>query len=74
MVGDGQSQVTSLGDSALLICCPVHGDRIIVGHEVHEQESGELAAELLQKTLLRENCQGKAIVLHSDNGAAMKAQ
>ncbi|MGL5949212.1 MAG: transposase, partial [Aeromonas sp.] len=48
--------------------------RKIVGHEVHEQESGELAAELLQKTLLRENCQGKAIVLHSDNGAAMKAQ
>ncbi|TMP22649.1 IS3 family transposase, partial [Pseudoalteromonas rubra] len=29
--------------------------RKIVGHEVHEQESGEHAANLLEQTLVREN-------------------
>ena len=48
--------------------------RKIVGDEVHEQESGELAAELLQRTLLRENCLHTGLVLHSDNGAPMKSQ
>ena len=48
--------------------------RKIVGDEVYEQESGELAADLLQRTLLRENCLHSGIVLHSDNGAPMKSQ
>ncbi len=50
--------------------------RKIVGYEVYEQESGELAADLLQRIILREQCFNSpvAIVLHSDNGAPMKSQ
>jgi len=48
--------------------------RKIVGWEVYEEESGELAAALLQRTLLREQCTHSGLVLHSDNGAPMKAQ
>ena len=47
--------------------------RKIVGYEVHDAESGEQAAVLLQRSLLRENCLGTPVVLHSDNGAAMKS-
>lgn len=47
--------------------------RKIVGWEVHEQESGELAAQLLQRTVMREQCFQKPLVLHSDNGAPMKS-
>ena len=47
--------------------------RKIVGWEVHEEESGELAAQLLQRTVLREQCFTKPLVLHSDNGAPMKS-
>ena len=45
-----------------------------VGDEVHEHESGDLAAELLQRTLLHENCLDTGVVLHFDNGAPMKSQ
>jgi len=48
--------------------------RKIVGYEVHESESGDHAAHLLQRCLLREQCLHKPLVLHSDNGAPMKAQ
>ncbi len=48
--------------------------RKIVGYEVHEKECGHLAALLVQRTLLREQCLFKPLVLHSDNGAAMKSQ
>jgi putative transposase len=50
--------------------------RKIVGYELYEQESGELAAGLLQRTLLREQCVNSTVplVLHSDNGAPMKSQ
>lgn len=48
--------------------------RKIVAWEVHERESGELAAELIQKALLREKCHTQRPVLHSDNGSAMKSQ
>ncbi|WP_373092786.1 IS3 family transposase [Zhongshania sp.] len=48
--------------------------RKIVGYEVHEQECGERAAELIQRCMLREQCLGKPVVLHSDNGAPMKSQ
>jgi len=47
--------------------------RKIVGWEVYEEESGELAAELLQRTVLREQCFQRPLVLHSDNGAPMKS-
>lgn len=48
--------------------------RKIVGYEVHEQECGERAAELVQRCMLREQCFKQSLVLHSDNGAPMKAQ
>ncbi|WP_201558967.1 DDE-type integrase/transposase/recombinase, partial [Psychrobacter sp. 72-O-c] len=48
--------------------------RKIVGWEVHDHESGVLAAELLQRTLISEQCLHTGVVLHSDNGAPMKAQ
>jgi putative transposase len=43
--------------------------RKIVGWEVYTEESGELAADLLQRTVLREQCFKKPLVLHFDNGA-----
>ncbi len=46
--------------------------RKIVGYEVHEQECGELAAQLVQRNMLREQCFNQPLVLHSDNGAPMK--
>ncbi|MAZ86176.1 MAG: hypothetical protein CL693_00820 [Cellvibrionaceae bacterium] len=47
--------------------------RKIVGWEVHDRECGELAAQLLQRTVMREQCFKKPIILHSDNGAPMKS-
>lgn len=48
--------------------------RKIVAWEVHERESGEYAAELVQMALLREKCHTQRPVLHADNGSAMKSQ
>lgn len=48
--------------------------RKITGAEVHETESGEQAAALVQRTVLRERCYRQPLVLHADNGAAMKSQ
>jgi len=47
--------------------------RKIVGWEVHESESGERAAELMQRTVLSEHCFREPLVLHSDNGSPMKS-
>ena len=47
--------------------------RKIVGYEVHDRECGGFAAELVEKTVLRENCFLKPLVLHSDNGSPMKS-
>lgn len=47
--------------------------RKIVGWEVHEEESGELAAALMQRTVFREQCFHQPLVLHSDNGAPMRS-
>lgn len=47
--------------------------RKIVGWEVFDRECGELAAPLLQRTVMREQCFKKPLVLHSDNGAPMKS-
>lgn len=48
--------------------------RKITGAEVYETESGEQAAALMQRTVLRERCWRHPLVLHADNGAAMKSQ
>lgn len=48
--------------------------RKITGYEVHESESGEQAAALIQRSVLRERCYRQPLVLHADNGAAMKSQ
>ncbi|VEB63284.1 Integrase core domain [Providencia rustigianii] len=48
--------------------------RKITGYEVYETESGEQAAALMQRTVLREGCYRQPLVLHADNGAAMKSQ
>ncbi len=47
--------------------------RKIVGADVFEQESGEQAAELLQRCIWKEKCAGKKIILHSDNGGPMRS-
>jgi putative transposase len=47
--------------------------RKIVGYEVHENECGTKAAQLMQRNVLKEQCLGADLVLHSDNGAPMKS-
>jgi len=47
--------------------------RKVVGYEVYERECGKLAAQLLQRTLMREQCFNQPLVLHSDNGSPMKS-
>jgi len=49
--------------------------RKVVGYEVHAEESGEHAANLLKRTALAEGLHADASrpVLHGDNGAALKA-
>lgn len=46
--------------------------RKIVGHEVHEAESAEMAAVLIKRSTLAKELAGRSLVLHSDNGSAMK--
>lgn len=46
--------------------------RKVVGWEIHEQETSELAGQLLSRAYLRENIAGVSLVLHSDNGSPMK--
>lgn len=46
--------------------------RKIVGHEVHVAESAELAALLMRRASLAEGLAGRKVILHSDNGSAMK--
>lgn len=47
--------------------------RFPVGWEVHEEETGELAAELVQRSVLAQRCAARPLVLHADNGAPMKS-
>jgi putative transposase len=47
--------------------------RFPVGWEVHHEETGELAAELVQRSVLAQRCANLPLVLHSDNGAPMKS-
>lgn len=46
--------------------------RKIVGWEVHERESAELAAVLIRQAVLAEGCTLRPLVLHADNGSPMK--
>jgi putative transposase len=46
--------------------------RKIVGWEVHERESAELAADLVCKAVWAEGCLTRPLVLHADNGSPMK--
>lgn len=46
--------------------------RKIVGWEVHERESADLAATLIRQTVLAEGCLMRPLVLHADNGSPMK--
>jgi putative transposase len=46
--------------------------RKLVANEVHVEESAEHAADLLARGCLREGLAGKPLVLHADNGSAMK--
>lgn len=46
--------------------------RKIVGAEVYERETGELASELFQRAVWAERCSNTGLVLHSDNGSPMK--
>lgn len=47
--------------------------RKIVGWEVYESESGELASQLVERVFIAERCFKKPMVLHSDNGSPMKS-
>lgn len=47
--------------------------RKIVANEVHEVESAENASLLMKRASLAERLAGRPLVLHSDNGSAMKA-
>lgn len=46
--------------------------RKIVGHEVHETESADQASLLIRRASLVEGLAGRPLVLHADNGGAMK--
>lgn len=47
--------------------------RVIVKWEVYEHEDAELAAQLVRKACLQQGVQRNQLVLHADNGSAMKA-
>jgi len=46
--------------------------RKIVGWEVHERESADLAAMLIRQAVIAEGCTLRPLVLHADNGSPMK--
>jgi putative transposase len=46
--------------------------RKLVTWEVHDRECSQLASELVQRAVLREQCLLTPLVLHSDNGSPMK--
>lgn len=46
--------------------------RKIVGWQVYETESSELASEVMRDICVRDNIAPKQVVLHSDNGSPMK--
>ena len=46
--------------------------RKIVGWEVHDRETAELAAQVLKRAVWAERCLTSPLVLHADNGSPMK--
>lgn len=46
--------------------------RKIVGYEVHENESMEYSSQLIERICIQENVVKDQLILHSDNGGAMK--
>lgn len=46
--------------------------RKIVGWKIHERETSENAAALLERTIWAEKCVTRPVVLHADNGSPMK--
>lgn len=48
--------------------------RKVTDAEVHEIESGEFAAILIQRTVVREYCYCQPLVLHADNDSTVKSQ
>lgn len=46
--------------------------RKIVGWEVHHREGADLAATLVQQSMLAEQCIGRPLILHADNGSPQK--
>jgi len=46
--------------------------RKIVGWEIHENQTDELASDLAKRAYISEGIAGKDLVLHSDNGSPMK--
>lgn len=46
--------------------------RKIVGWEIHDRETAELAAQLVRRAVLAEQCVGQPLVLHADNGSPQK--
>jgi putative transposase len=59
------------GQFVYLYACMDVFSRKIVGWRVETQELGELAAELMQRTVLEEHAEGSSLCLHSDNGTSM---
>ena len=47
--------------------------RKIVGWEVHDEENGDNAATIVERSVWSEKCVKKNLVLHSDNGGPMKS-
>lgn len=48
--------------------------RKVVAARVHDRESDELAADLMEQACLREGIERSGLVIHSDNGRAMKGK
>ncbi|OSP51604.1 IS3 family transposase, partial [Pseudoruegeria sp. SK021] len=46
--------------------------RKIVGWEVHDRETSDLAARLIRQAVMAEGCITRPLVLHADNGSPMK--
>jgi len=47
--------------------------RKIVGWEVYEKETGELASELMRRAVLAEQCNQSDLILHADNGGPQRS-
>jgi len=48
------------------------GRRKIVGWEVHDRETAEFAAQVLERAVWAEKCLTSPLALHADNGSPMK--